>query len=325
MANLNVAVIGSPGYSRQIGKPSTTSDITFYDLRQGEVTISIVEPSRYPEKLASLFFSVSLADMAVLVVDQIDPAFGESVLMLDCAEVDTGFIVLRNYITEEQASAFTKGTVVEGYTVVPDDPVAIRQRLLSVAESRALDSREHESATHGTVPVDHHFDVKGVGTVVLGEVVEGVVRRHDKLRVLPGGNTAIVRSIQKHDDDSEVSIRGDRVGLALKGIGNDALDRGMVLTSDDRVMCSSELTADARLVKYWLNPLTAGMVIHVGHWMQFEPARIVSSSPDGDFRQTSLTLSFQKEMVFLPGAHAVLTYLEGGKLRVVGTLRLPGI
>jgi hypothetical protein len=36
-----------------------------------------------------------------------------------------------------------------------------------------------------------------------------------------------------------------------------------------------------------------------------------------------LKLSFQKEMVFLPGARAILTYLEGGKLRVVGTLTMP--
>jgi hypothetical protein len=36
-----------------------------------------------------------------------------------------------------------------------------------------------------------------------------------------------------------------------------------------------------------------------------------------------LTLTLEKPLVFSPGDHAVLTYLEGGKLRIVGTLALP--
>jgi hypothetical protein len=33
-----------------------------------------------------------------------------------------------------------------------------------------------------------------------------------------------------------------------------------------------------------------------------------------------LTLSMEKALVYLPGARVVLHYLEGGKLRVVGSL-----
>ena len=323
MVNLNVAVIGAVGYSRFLGKPSTASDITFFDLKQGDTTVSFVEPTRYPEKLAPLFYSVSLADIAILVVDQIGPAFGESVLMLDCAGTDRGFMILRNYITEEQVSPFTKGTKVEGYRVVPEDPVSLKEELMRIAESTQAVSDGAESAPCGSVPVDHHFDVKGVGSVVLGTVVGGVVRRHDKLRLLPGSRTAVVRSIQKHDDDSDVAFVGDRVGLALKGMTNEELDRGMVLTSDERMLRSADLVGEARLVKYWLNPIAPGMVLHVGHWMQFEPARVVAVSQPENWREVTLTLSFQKEMVFLPGAKAILTYLEGGKLRVVGTIEMP--
>lgn len=67
MPNLNAAVLGAPEYAKGLGKISTASDITFYDMKQGEVTVSLVEPTKYPEKLAPLFYSTSLADVAIRV------------------------------------------------------------------------------------------------------------------------------------------------------------------------------------------------------------------------------------------------------------------
>jgi hypothetical protein len=42
----------------------------------------------------------------------------------------------------------------------------------------------------------------------------------------------------------------------------------------------------------------------------------------GDWHKPTLTLALDKMLVFKPGALAVLTYPEGGKLRVVGTIGL---
>ena len=320
MPNLNVAVVGSPEYAKGIGKKSTASDITFYDVKRGDVTVSLVEPTKYPEKLASLFFAVSLADVAVVVVEQIDPAFGECTIMLDCADVRKGFIVTRGYIAKQQITPLIKDTVLEHYEFVEDDPIHLREMLLAQAQDTA---REAESASGvGSVAVDHYFDVRGVGTVVLGCVAEGVVKKHDSVRALPLGTEAEIRSIQKHDDDFDRATKGDRVGLALKGISVSELDRGTILSTDESLMVRTEIVATAHLVKYWLNPLKEGMVVHIGHWMQFEPARIESVSSGEDWRRTELRLKFQKGFVYRPGSNAVMTYLEGGKLRVVGTVQV---
>jgi len=56
--------------------------------------------------------------------------------------------------------------------------------------------------------------------------------------------------------------------------------------------------------------------------MQFEPSRLTKVSVDGDWRMPELTFSLEKDLVYLPGARVVLNYLEGGKLRVIGTLML---
>ena len=321
MPNLNVAVIGSPDYVKGLGKKSTASDITFYDLKQDDVTVSLVEPSKYPEKLASLFFATSLVDVAVVVVEQIGPTFGESVVMLDCVGVKKGYIVTKDYITQEQLSPLIKSTVLENYSVISDDPVQLREKLLTQAREGASNHGKPGNMT-GSVAVDHYFDVKRAGTVVLGCVADGIVRKHDSVKVHPSGKEAEIRSIQKHDDDFEEAVRGDRVGLALKGVSVGDLDRGTVLSNDEGLIGRIDISARAHLVKYWLNPLREGMVVHIGHWMQFEPAKIESAGSDADWRNPQVRLTFQKDLVYATGSKAIMTYLEGGKLRVIGTLDL---
>lgn len=320
MGNLNVAVVGAPDYARLLGKKSTTSDMTFFDVKKGQHTVTFVEPTKYPERLSTLFHAAAMADAAFVVVDQIGPVLGETIVMLDCVGVPRGWILLKNYITPEQVAPFIKGTVLERYSFVEDDPVRLRESMLKEAE--AIGSSEPDAASCGSVPIDHHFDVKGVGAVVLGRVADGHIRKHDKARVLPGDKVAEIRSIQKHDDDYDWAVRGERVGLAIKGVSAEELDRGMVLTTDDKVVSRAALDCRVRIVKYWLNPIKKGTVLHVGHWMQFVPARVEEVDEGADWRNPVLKLQLQKELVFKPGSKATISYLEGGKLRVVGTALL---
>jgi selenocysteine-specific translation elongation factor len=131
-----------------------------------------------------------------------------------------------------------------------------------------------------------------------------------------------VRSIQKHDDDFDSAVKGDRVGLALKNIEASEISRGDVLSGEGSdLVITSRFEGKVDLVRYWRQPLREGMVLHLGHWMQFVPVR-VDAVHTGD-GSTMLSLSLDKPLVHPPGARGVLTYLEGGKLRVAGTMRIP--
>jgi len=319
MSNLTVAVIGPEGYAGELGKKGTSSDITFYNMKKGGSTVTCIEPSRYPERLSSLFLAISLASRAILVVDEINAAFGECVVMLDCAGILRGYLVLRNYITPEQVAPLIQNTAVGGYQLVPDDRAVLRERLLQEAESLP----EHDAGKKaGAVPIDHFYQVRGIGTVILGEVVGGTIARHDTLRVWPTKKVAQVRSIQKHDDDAVTAVAGDRVGLALKGVEVSDLDRGYVLSANTSISSSSTLSGRAILTKYWPSPLKEGMVIHVGHWMQFLAARVAFVDNAGDWKRPLVTLRTEKELVYFPGSRVILHYLEGMKLRVAGTMIL---
>ncbi|MGD0079319.1 MAG: EF-Tu/IF-2/RF-3 family GTPase [Methanoregula sp.] len=323
MSNLTVAIIAPPDYSKDLGKKGTASDITFYNLKKGDATVTFIEPTRYPEKLSSLFYSISLADRVILVVDEINASFGECVLMLQCAGKSAGYLILKNYISPDQIAPLIKGTVLEHYELMEEDMVGIREKLLDMTVKKTHHQKEKTSGGNGVVPIDHYFNVKGVGVVALACMAQGTIKKHDLLKVLPTEKTAQVRSIQKHDDDADTAVAGDRVGLALKNIESEDLDRGYVLTNDPSIKYSNTITGKAQLVKYWPAPLKEGMVLYAGHWMQFLPTRLESVVVESDWRMPILTLYSEKALVYPPGARVALHYLEGGKLRVVGSLILP--
>lgn len=318
MGNITVAVLGAQEYAGQIGKKGTSTDISLYDVKKGEATVTLIEPTRYPERLAPLFYACALATKALVVVDELSASLGEQLVMLQCSGIKSGIFVLRNYIQPDKIMPLIKGTTLEGFEFVVDAPNLIREKLLAEASQIQKDPVTQVSA----IPVDHAFNVKGVGVVILGIVVYGDVAKHASLKVLPGQKTAVVRSIQKHDDEFEEAVAGDRVGFALKNVDVDDLDRGTVLTNDPSVKTDIKLRVNASLVKYWQTPIKPGMVMHVGHWAQFLTAKVEEATEDGDFRKPTLTLALDKPLVYRAGDSAVLMYLEGAKLRVAGTLTL---
>jgi len=317
MGNLNIAMVGGTGLANSIGKKGTVSDMTFYEVKEGKDSITMIEPSKYPEKLSSLFYAVGMSEFVVLAVDQIDSNLGETIVMVDAFGRDKGWIVLRNYLQPEQLKPLIAGTALEHYAFVEENPLKMRESLVAMA---AAERREPGEGSCGSCPVDSHFNVKGVGTVVLGSVADGYFRIHDKMTVWPLQKEVILRSIQKHDVDCEDGVKGDHVGLALKGIESDELDRGFVCSTDPAIKMTRAVQGTVAMSKYWRNPLKEGMVLHVGHWMQMVPTH-VDAAAGAKGEQVKFTL--ESDLIYKPGDKAVVMYLEGGKLRVVGTIALP--
>ncbi|MDR0438786.1 MAG: elongation factor Tu [Methanocalculaceae archaeon] len=320
MPNLTVAVLAPNGYTRDLGKKGTSTDITFYNLKRGHDTVTLLEPTRYPDRLAPLFYVVSMAHEAIVVVEEITSMFAEWVLILDCADVSVGTIILKNYLQPSDIAPLIKGTVLENYDICEEDFIKLSANLLVRAAAQPEIKPNGDAV--GSVSVDHYFNVRGIGTVILGCVVDGWIKKHDKVRVEPIGKMAQIRSVQKHDDDFAWACAGDRVGCALKDIEAEDLNRGFVLTTDPQVISSMTVTVQAELVKYWSSTMKEHMVVSVGHWMQFLAARVTTVDNGTDWHKPMLTLEMETPLVYKPGDRAILHYLDGGKLRVIGTIFL---
>jgi selenocysteine-specific translation elongation factor len=102
MGNLTVAILGALGYGNSLGKKGTSTDITLYNLKKGQDTVTFIEPTRYPERLAPLFYACALAKKALVVVDELSATFGEQLVMVECSGIKSGYIILRNYIPKEK-------------------------------------------------------------------------------------------------------------------------------------------------------------------------------------------------------------------------------
>src|SRR3989337_1845832 len=129
MGNLTVAVLGAQGYGDSLGKKGTSTDITLYNLKRGDDTVTFVEPTRYPERLAPLFYATSLAKKAIVVVEELNSTFGESLVMLSCSQMDGCYFVLRNYVTREKVELLIKGTTIEKFEFVEDNPALLKEKL----------------------------------------------------------------------------------------------------------------------------------------------------------------------------------------------------
>lgn len=318
MPNLNVAVIAQSGYAKELGKKGTSSDITIYDFKKDQNTISYIEPSKYPERISSLFYACSLADYALISLNDIDYHFGECAIMLNSLNIRNGVIILKSHLSRDKINCLVENTVLEKYDFLNENFADLREYFLKAASSKI----NTIASEIGSVSIDHFFNIKGVGVVALGNVVQGIIRKNDTLKVLPKGQHVQIRSIQKHDIDYQIAYKGDRVGIALKGIDTNDLERGCVLSNENSLNCNCKIKGRVNISKYYRFPLKENMVVHIGHWMQFIPARILSIKYDREEKNPQVEFLLEKNLVYPNGSLGLICYLDGEKLRIVGNIEL---
>jgi len=159
--------------------------------------------------------------------------------------------------------------------------------------------------------VDRSFTLRGIGTVVTGTLWSGEIRGGDTVTLLPRGLAARVRSVQVHDEPVARAEAGQRVALALAGVGWREVARGDVVCADAEPLRPTYLV-DARLeLEPGARPLRRGVRVHVHHGTREAPAR-VHPLEDEDLRPGSPTyaqLRLEAPLVPAPGDRFVLRQL----------------
>jgi selenocysteine-specific translation elongation factor len=313
------ALLGNLAARRELGKVGTQSDIHLHDLKAEGRDVTLIVPDRYPDSVKPLSYAVLGADAAVLVVDRLGPQVGEQILAADAAGLAHGIIVLQEYLQPEQLRPILKGTTLEAWPVLTEaDWPRVRSHVAS-APARAGADR------FTMVPIDHHFNVKGVGAVVLGVVRQGTLRKGETLHAFPDKVICPVRSIQIHDVDHDHAVPGDRVGLALRNTPPEALDRGMVLAPADAplavVPVGGAVRAVLRRSPFSRQPLKAGAVVQLGAGMQFVPVRLTADLP-APGQSGALEGTAEKALVHAPGERGILWHADNAPQRVVGAVTL---
>ncbi|MDE1865876.1 MAG: hypothetical protein KGH94_04545 [Candidatus Micrarchaeota archaeon] len=213
-----------------IGKKGNETSMSFYNRKVGSDIIVAISPSDIEGKFYALPNTLILAEQIVIDTSSVDPLFGEVLVAAS---------LLGKRIIFTKDGDISK--LISGLEL-PEHEFVERDNLLSAVESYR--SKGNDGSVK--VEIDRCFNVKGVGTVLLGVVTRGVLRKHDKL--LKPGKEVVVRSIQCQDEDVESAELGSRVGIAAKGVTDDDVKKGDVL-STSLIPSRNAITIRARFSK----------------------------------------------------------------------------
>ncbi len=222
MNSLSVFAYDLNDFLRVVSKKGTESDIALYNRKDGENVYTFLAPSRFPDKISSLTDCIYPADVALLNGNSITKELGEAIIALDLMGMKKGYFLVDDESKIDSLKAVISKTSLKEFGFYSGNPIEFMD-ILSKEKHAPRFSKP-------TVMVDHFFKVKSVGTVALGFVLGGKVEKHQKLMCSYIDKEAQVRSIQVQDQDQESVESGTRVGLAIKNVDADELERGMFMT-----------------------------------------------------------------------------------------------
>ncbi len=299
--SVNFVILGKQDIASEFGKKGTETDLTLYDRKESDIIKTWVIPSGFPDKIQPLFQAINLAEYVIFHVDKLDKFTGEQIIALDSLKKEKGILSHTFEVDESKLDMMIKGTVVEKYVKVDQDKIKEEMNKL---EPISLEGQSE-------MVIDHCFDVKGVGTVILGKVTNGKIKQYDNLKLYPAGIDVLIKSIQMHDDPVTESISPARVGLAVKGAKPDEVGRGDVISEDKVVDVKTELELDFQKSPFYKSDIAEnqGCLVNIG--LQIKSAKFTSISP--------LKLIFEKPIVCKKGQIAVILKPESTTIRILGS------
>ncbi len=209
--------------------------------------LSVVDVPGHERFVRTMVAGATGIDLFLLVIaadDGVMPQTVEHVAIIELLGVDRGVVALTKAdlvdrelleMAEEDVREFLARTPYSGCEVVTVSARDGRGAAeLLAALQRAADHVERgRRGGPARLPVDRVFPLKGIGTVVTGTLWRGAIRAGDALVVEPGGTRTAVRSVQVHDHEAEVVRAGSRVGVNLRGLDRDAVERGSWLVAPE--------------------------------------------------------------------------------------------
>lgn len=184
------------------------------------------------------------------------------------------------------------------------------ERLLAELD-RHVELPSRDTAAPFLMPVDKGLSITGRGTVVVGTVKAGQVRSGQQVQLVGFGHThnTTVGGIQRFQQDQDLAAAGDHVGLQLRKIKGDTVEKGMLVVKPGSVKPTNHFEGTC----YFLTkgeggrnkPLLSGYIqmLYVETWVL--PFRLDIPAEEGDMvlpgDQATIKLTVLKTMPLFVG------------------------
>lgn len=218
-------------------KRGVTIDIGFAFLGEKATIIDVPGHERFIKNMVTGVSSISYVLFVVAADDGVMPQTQEHLDILSLLNVQEGATVINKIdlvktdwinMVEEDVKKLVSGSFLEGSPVFRTSALSGEgiEKLGDHLKSVISEKWEREDRGYFRLPVDRSFSVKGFGTVVTGTVISGSVKKGDSVEVLPGGFESKVRGIQKHNEEADEALIGERAALNLSGLSTEEVVRG---------------------------------------------------------------------------------------------------
>jgi len=96
------------------------------------------------------------------------------------------------------------------------------------------------------MPIEDIFSIKGRGTVATGRIERGRVKVGDSVEIVGLGETqtSVITGVEQFQKTLDEGIAGDNVGVLLRGIEKDAVQRGQVLAAPKSITPHTRFEAE---------------------------------------------------------------------------------
>jgi selenocysteine-specific elongation factor len=272
--------------------------------------LSLVDVPGHERFVRNMVAGATGIDLFLLVIDAAEgarPQTHEHLAILRLLGIERGVVaVTKADAVDAETLALAIG---EARELVPEaEVVAVSARTgegldeLRAALAALADEQPSESEGPTRLYVDRVFTLRGIGTVVTGTLWSGKIGEGDALRVEPAGLDVRVRSVQVHDRPVVRADAGQRVAVALPGVGRHELGRGDAVITPG----SYPVTYRVDIVLEEFAEVPAALTVHLG--TAAIPARVARR---GRFAQ----LRLERPVVAARGDRVVLrtqTTVGGG-------------
>ncbi|MCK4480540.1 MAG: selenocysteine-specific translation elongation factor, partial [Candidatus Lokiarchaeota archaeon] len=224
-----------------------TIDLGFTSFLLDKYLITLVDGPGHADLIKISASSVEIIDCALVVIDinkgpQIQT--GEHLILIESLKINK-IIVVVNKIDifsgpiDEELKKIREffGSTSFGYDV-PIFAVSAKEKVgfeeLKNGILETINSLQIERNTKGDIiiPIDHHFPIKGMGTILTGTILSGILKVNQNLEVLPVKTSGRVKSIQIFRQNVDSANAGDRVGINIKGLDLKKIYRGCYATNN---------------------------------------------------------------------------------------------
>ncbi len=224
-------------------------------------SIGIVDVPGHKDFIKTMVAGAHGIDMVLLVIaadSGVMPQTTEHLNIIKMLDIKDGIVVLtKSDLVDEdmlelaqlEIAELLEGTNLEnapiiGVSTITGDGIPELKSLIETQINQVSISKPRGDFR---MYIDRLFNVKGIGIVVTGSVLNGELNLGEDLFLLPESKKQIkVKGIQRHGSAIEQVFAGDRAALHISGIKVEDFKRGMILSSS-QIENSQMIDASIRL------------------------------------------------------------------------------